>query len=290
MEIAVISGKGGTGKSSISAALATLNEKVILADCDVDAANLFLIFDPTHDEERVYIAGETAVIDYDKCTNCGICYDHCRFDAIFYNKEDKVEILETSCDGCRLCATVCPEKAITMVPNDKSRWYFGDFRNGKMLYGRLYPGEENSGLLVAEIRKKAKQMAEEEKISTTIIDGPPGIGCAVIASITGVDQAIVVTEPSMSALSDLKRTIELLEHFKLKSWVLINKFDLNLKLTKDIEEFCSKNNIDVLDKIAFNKDIVDAMVNKQSIIEYAPNSEISKQISEIYSTIKNYAK
>lgn len=284
MEVAIISGKGGTGKSSISAAFATLSEQVLLADCDVDAANLYIIFNPTHSEEQVYIAGQTAVINYDKCTHCGLCMDYCRFDAIS-NNNGRIEISETSCDGCQLCSRVCPHNAITMVDNDKSRMYSGDFRNGKMVYGRLAPGEENSGKLVNMVREKAKQVATENNLKNIVIDGPPGIGCAVISSITGVDHVLIVTEPTISGLHDLKRTLEMVSKFNLKPWVLVNKFDLNADMTQEIEMYCTQNNVSIAGRLPFDSVVVDAMVNCKSIIEWAPDSEISHSIKSIWNKI-----
>src|SRR4030043_581131 len=226
MEIAIISGKGGTGKSSISAAFATLNGEVVVADCDVDAANLYLLFNPTHEEEIVYIAGHKAVINYNLCTTCGICESYCRFDAISVINS-KVAISGISCDGCFLCSHICPENAIKMIQNDKSRMYSGSFRNGKMVYGRLAPGEENSGKLVNMVREKAKQVSSENGLETIILDGPPGIGCPVISTITGVDKVVIVTEPTISGLHDLQRTIGIVSKFNLAAFVIINKFDLN---------------------------------------------------------------
>ncbi|MDD3322580.1 MAG: P-loop NTPase [Paludibacter sp.] len=284
MEIAVISGKGGTGKSSISAAFATLSEKVVLADCDVDAANLYIIFNPTHTEEEVFISGQKAVIDKDKCTNCGECINYCRFDAIS-EINGEVEIFETSCDGCQLCSRICPVSAITMVNEDKSRMFAGDFRNGKMVYGRLSPGEENSGRLVNIVRDKAKNIAKENDLQTIIIDGPPGIGCPVISTITGVDYVVIVTEPTLSGLHDLKRTMEVTSNFKIKTSVIINKFDLNTEMADTIESYCIENNVSVIGKIPFDPQIVEAMVNCKSIIEFAPNSEVAKLIKESYKLI-----
>ncbi|NHB69729.1 4Fe-4S binding protein [Perlabentimonas gracilis] len=284
MEVAIISGKGGTGKSSISAAFATLSEQVLLADCDVDAANLYIIFNPTHSEEQVYIAGQTAVINYDKCIHCGLCMDYCRFDAIS-NNNGRIEISETSCDGCQLCSRVCPQNAIIMVDNDKSRMYSGDFRNGKMVYGRLAPGEENSGKLVNMVREKAKQVATENNLKNIVIDGPPGIGCAVISSITGVDHVLIVTEPTISGLHDLKRTLEMVSKFNLKPWVLVNKFDLNADMAQEIEMYCTQNNVSIAGRLPFDSVVVDAMVNCKSIIEWAPDSEISHSIKSIWNKI-----
>lgn len=284
MEIAVISGKGGTGKSSISAAFATLSEKVVLADCDVDAANLYVLFNPTHEEEQVYIGSQKAKIDDSLCTNCGLCINYCRFDAISFLR-DKVIISETLCDGCKLCSRICPSNAIKMIDNNKSRVYSGTFRNGKMVYGRLAPGEENSGKLVNIVRDKAKTIAKTENVDTIIIDGPPGIGCPVISTITGVDHVVIVTEPTISGLQDLKRTIEITSKFNLKTWVIINKYDLNYEMANKIEAYCNSINISVAGKLFFDNQVVEAMVNCKSIIEYNKDSETSKTIRLIYNTI-----
>jgi len=289
MEIAVISGKGGTGKSSISAAFATLDGQVVLADCDVDAANLYLLFNPSHEEESVYVAGHKAFINYDKCTNCRICKEYCRFDAIS-SLNGKIVISEISCDGCFLCFHICPEKAITMSQNDKSRMYSGSFRNGKMVYGRLAPGEENSGKLVNLVREKSKQIAEENNLETIILDGPPGIGCAVISTITGVDKVVIVTEPTISGLSDMKRTIEIVKKFNLPAYVIINKSDLNPSVSEQISEWCSHNGISVAGMLPFEKDVTKAMVESKSITEFNPDLEISKKIKSIWNKITSQKK
>ncbi|NLY25454.1 MAG: P-loop NTPase [Bacteroidales bacterium] len=285
MEIAIISGKGGTGKSSISAAFATLSEKVVLADCDVDAANLYLLFHPGHDEEQVFISGQKAVIDDDRCTSCGHCIDYCRFDAINLS-DGKVVISETACDGCGLCARVCPFGAISMVDSDKSRMYAGSFRNGMMVYGRLSPGEENSGKLVNMVRSKAQSMAGEHQLDTIIIDGPPGIGCAAISTITGVDHVLIVTEPSVSALHDMKRALEITSSFHLTTSVIINKFDVNESLSDEIEHYCRNRDIPIVGKIPFDRLMVDAMVNCKTVIEWAPESEIATIIKAGFHTIR----
>ncbi|MDP2236310.1 MAG: ATP-binding protein [Bacteroidales bacterium] len=286
MELAIISGKGGTGKSSISAAFATLSEKVVLVDCDVDAANLHILFNPTELEEQVYVGSQKAIINEELCTNCGICIDYCRFEAIS-NIEDKVTISETSCDGCKLCSRICPFQAISMQSNDKSRMFSGNFRNGKMVYGRLAPGEENSGKLVNIVRAQAKKISKLNDLKTIIIDGPPGIGCPVISTITGVDSVLIVTEPSISGLLDLKRTVEITTKFNLKTWVLINKYDLNEDLTDQILSFCVEAKINIAGKLPFDPKIVEAMVNCKSITEYAPESEIATAIAIAFKTITN---
>jgi len=284
MEIAIISGKGGTGKSSLSAAFATLDGEVVLADCDVDAANLYLLFNPSHDEEDIYVSGHKAVIDYNKCTNCQSCLKHCRFDAISVNN-DVVHISEIKCDGCFLCSRICPEHAIKMVQNNKSRMYTGSFRNGKMVYGRLSPGEENSGKLVNMVREKAKKISQESKLETIILDGPPGIGCPVISTITGVDKVVIVTEPSISGLNDMKRSFEISRKFKLSVYVIINKYDLNLEMTRKIEKWCKANGITIAGKLPFDTVIVESMVRAKSVIEYDPNLKISLEIKKIWKKI-----
>ena len=286
MEIAIISGKGGTGKSSISAALATISGPVVLADCDVDAANLYILFEPTHDEEIIYVGGQKAVINYDICLNCGICADYCRFDAI-KKQNGKINIIETSCDGCKLCSRICPVRAIKMIESDKSRIYSGSFRNGKMVYGRLAPGEENSGKMVNIVRDKAKELANNNGIDTIIIDGPPGIGCPVISTITGVDKVVIVTEPTISGQKDLERTLEIVSKFNLKACVLINKYDLNEDITEKITRFCVDSGIPLSGKLPFNRLVVDAMSDRQSIIEKAPGSIITENIKIIWEKILN---
>lgn len=281
MEIAVISGKGGTGKSSVSAAFATMQPNVVLADCDVDAANLYILFNPIHEKEEVFVSVYKAVVDKDSCTNCGLCIDYCRFDAI-HDVEGEVLIDETACDGCKLCSRVCPSEAISMIPEDKSRMYSGTFRNGKMVYGRLSPGEENSGRLVDMVREEAKNVAKANNLDTIIIDGPPGIGCSVISTITGVNKVVIVTEPTLSGLHDLKRTIEVVSKFRLTKTVIINKYDLNTEMANNIENYCKSQDVSVIAKLPFDRVVVDAMVNCKSVIEYAPDSEIAALLTEAY--------
>lgn len=218
-EIAVLSGKGGTGKSGISAALASLASKLVIADCDVDAANLHLILKPDGYRKEVYVSGKKARIDDEKCTNCGICARYCRFDAI-RTGENGYTVNETSCDGCELCARVCPSLAITLVDQNASRWYVGDIINGKMVHARLAPGEDNSGKLVNLVRDQARKEAFDIHADLILIDGPPGIGCPVISSLSGIDKVLLVTEPSLSGLHDLKRIAELIAQYKLPVYLV----------------------------------------------------------------------
>ena len=284
-EICVLSGKGGTGKTSISAAFATLSGPVAVADCDVDAANLHLILQPENKREEKFVAGHKAVINYDKCTACGLCIDYCRFGAIAFCA-DKVVITETSCDGCKLCSRICPVEAIEMVPADKSRWYSGTFRNGLMVHARLAPGEENSGKLVNVVREQVRKVAEEKKLETIIIDGPPGTGCPVISSVTGADQVVVVTEPTRSGFHDMKRILELIANFRIQPYVVINKYDLNEEISQQVAGWCAEMNIPLIGKVPFDKQVVEAMLHCKSIVEWAPGSEVSKEIKQIWNSVK----
>lgn len=284
-EIVILSGKGGTGKTCLSAAFATLEETMVVADCDVDTANLYLILQPRNQQEEIYLSGYRAYINYEKCTNCGLCAEYCRFGAISFMNE-VVTLSATSCDGCKLCSRICPSDAIRMVPSDKSRWYAGTYRNGYMAHARLAPGEENSGKLVNIVRENAKKMAVENHIETMIIDGPPGIGCPVISSVTGANKAILVTEPTKSGFHDLKRIWELTENFRIKSYVVINKYDLNYEVSSKIEEWCCNSGISVFGKIPFDKQVVDAMLHCKSIVEWNPNSASAHVIKNIWNSIK----
>jgi MinD superfamily P-loop ATPase len=284
MEIAIISGKGGTGKTCISSAFATLSKNIVLADCDVDAANLYLIFNPENYHTEKFIGGQKAIINYAVCSNCGYCMQFCNFDAIYYYNFC-IGIDPILCEGCKLCARICTENAIKIINEDKSRLMAGKIRSGHMVYGRLAPGEENSGKLVNLVREKASEIASENKIENILIDGPPGIGCPVISAVTGVDKIVIVTEPTMSGLSDLKRTVQSLESFDFQRFVIINKFDINTDICKKIEKYCDDKNIKCAGKIKYDKKMTEAMVNCKSIIEYEPNAEISKQIKEAYKTI-----
>lgn len=284
MEVAVISGKGGTGKSSITAALVSLIGNVVLADCDVDAANMYLLFNPKNSEYKSFKGANKAVIDYSLCTNCAKCTTYCRFDAIS-KPAAKVLISEVFCDGCGLCARICPVKAITMIPSEKSSMITGDFRFGKMVYGHLAPGEENSGKLVNIVREKAKEIAKQNNIEHIIIDGPPGIGCPVISTITGVDYALIVTEPSLSGLHDLKRTLDLVTNFNLDCGVLINKCDLNSEMSLKITEYCSSKGIKVIANIKFDIAFVDSIVECKSIVEHSPDNNVIFELKTVLEKI-----
>jgi len=281
MELAVISGKGGTGKSSVTAAFATAGERLVVADCDVDAANLYLIFNPEYGSEQVYIGGHKAVVDHTLCTLCGICETYCRFDAIT-EIDDKIIISETACDGCFFCSRICPMNAIDMVRSDRSRMHSGSFRNGIMVYGRLAPGEENSGKLVSLVKEEARKMAGENGMKTILLDGPPGIGCPVISTVTGADRIVIVTEPTMSGLEDLKRVFEVARKISGEVGVIINKSDLNEAMADRIEGWCAAQRSLVLGRLPYDRRVTEAMVAGKSVTEMFPEAEISKILKNIW--------
>lgn len=286
MEIAVISGKGGSGKSSISAAFISMLSSVVAIDCDVDASNLHLLFNPIWKNEYPFILGSYAVVNNNLCIKCGKCPQMCCFDAIKIENDFPV-INEISCDGCQLCARECPVSAIKMENNDKSRIYIGKFKYGSMISGRLAPGEENSGKMVNELRQLSRDMANRQQSDTIILDGPPGIGCSVISTITGVDKIVVVTEPSISGFSDLKRVVMLLHHYDTPVYVIINKCSLNNETTDSIIQWCENENISVIATLPFSEEMVKSIVAGQTIFEYNTNSEISKKLKTALSQIIN---
>jgi MinD superfamily P-loop ATPase len=264
-QIVVISGKGGTGKTVVTGSFAALARSKIMVDCDVDAADLHLLLHPTVKERYEFRSGQTAVIDEKLCNKCGKCAEVCRFEAI--NTDFTIE--HFSCEGCALCSHICPHGAIRMEENIAGEWFLSDTKYGSFVHAKLGIAEENSGKLVVKIRQIAKELAERQALDYVIIDGPPGIGCPVIASLSGVNCALIVTEPTLSGLHDAERVMEVAKHFNILVKLVVNKYDLNPAMTKKIEKFCSKQGVPVIGKIAFDKIVVKALVAGKTIIEYA---------------------
>ena len=262
-QIVVISGKGGTGKTVIAASLAALAKAKVMADCDVDAADLHLLLTPKIKERHEFRSGKTARIDKKFCEQCGKCIIACRFNAI---SQDFV-IDPISCEGCAFCSFICPTEAIKMQENLSGEWFISDTRFGSMVHAKLGIAEENSGKLVTLVRQKAKEIAEKENADWIIVDGAPGIGCPVIASLSGVDFALVVTEPTLSGLHDAQRVIDVARHFRTPVKLVINKFDLNLDITKEIEKYAAVNQIQLLGKIHFDESVIKAVVEGKTIVE-----------------------
>jgi MinD superfamily P-loop ATPase len=271
-QIVVISGKGGTGKTVMSACFAVLARNAVLADVDVDAANLHLLLRPEIRERHVFRSGRKARIEAGKCTACGICPPLCRFDALIEDKEGKVAVDTLSCEGCGVCYQVCSEQAVEMETPVAGEWYVSKTKYGPFVHARLGIAEENSGKLVTEVRKKARQIAESEKRDLVIMDGAPGIGCPVIASLTGTDLALVVTEPTPSGRHDMERIIGLARHFKIRAACCVNKFDLNPENSGEIERWCREQSIPVVGKIPFDMAVPESVVQGIPYLEYSSNS------------------
>ena len=280
-QLVVISGKGGTGKTIISACFATLAQKKVVADCDVDAANLYLLLHPEIQETHQFTGGMKAIIEQEKCTGCCECINTCRFSAISEKEEGEIIIDPISCEGCGVCSYVCPVEAIKMEQSISGEWFVSQTKYGPFVHARLGIAEENSGKLVTEVRKKAKEIAEKEELDLAIIDGPPGIGCPVIASLSGTDLALVVTEPSLSGIHDMERVIQMAHHFKTQTACFINKYDLNLKNSRQIENWCEKNSIPLVGKIPFDEEVTKSMVQGIPLTEYTNNC-VSKEIKKMW--------
>jgi len=279
--ITVISGKGGTGKTTLTAGFAAVAENIVLADCDVDAADLHILIQPEIKSEQNFEGGKLAHIDPEKCTECGECVEVCRFDAI----SDDFVVSPIDCEGCNVCAYVCPVDAITLNIRESGKWFISDTRFGPMVHAYLAPGQGNSGRLVSLVREQAEKIAVEQNLEYVLIDGPPGIGCPVIASISGTDLVLIVTEPTLSAMHDMERILGLTEHFRVPAIVSINKYDINLNNTREIERFLRENNIELVDKIPFDLNMVRALTEAKTIVEYAPRKRIALIVENIWRKI-----
>ena len=287
-EITILSGKGGTGKTSITAALASIAKDAVFCDNDVDAADLHLILNPSVGEEHVFSGGWTASIDETSCIDCGICTDHCRFDAIHKNSVNKLEINPFKCEGCRLCERICPVQAISSVRSNNNSWFVSDTRFGTLVHAKMGPGEENSGKLVSEVRKRAKELANTQNASYVINDGPPGIGCAAISSLSGTGMVLMVIEPTVSGLHDSRRLVELIDTFSIPTYALINKYDIHPGISEEIKQFLKEKSIPLLGEIPFDKRMVEAMVEGKSIVEFDDKLEISTIMKGVWKKLEGF--
>ena len=280
-EIVIISGKGGTGKTSIIAAFASLAKNKVLCDADVDAADLHLIMDPEIKERHDFESGHTAIINQDQCTECGLCRDLCRWDAI----SDDFVVDSIECEGCGVCYYFCPEQAIDFPLNTCGEWYLSETRFGPMAHARLGIAEDNSGKLVVLIRQEGKKLAQEKHMDLLLTDGPPGIGCPVIASLGGATAVLIVAEPTVSGRHDMERVAELAAFFKISAMVCINKFDLNPDEGEAIEAFAKQRNIKVMGRVPFDPAFTRAMVQGKTIVEFDGSSEGCEAVKNIWKNL-----
>lgn len=280
-ELIVISGKGGTGKTSLTAAFASLATDKVLCDADVDAADLHLIMNPLIRERHDFRSGHRALILKDKCTECGLCSQLCRWEAVTRD----FEIDPIACEGCGVCVYFCPEKAIEFPENICGEQFLSDTRFGPMVHAALGIAEENSGKLVTRVRQEARKIAEASGCDLILTDGPPGLGCPVIASIGGANAVLIVTEPTVSGKHDMERVIRLAAHFRVPALVCINKSDLNTEMTREIEADAREKNLTVCGRIPFDPIFTRAMVQGQTIFEYCSDSKTHEAVREIWKNV-----
>jgi len=261
-QLTIISGKGGTGKTTFTAAFAQLTDNKVMADCDVDAADLHLILTPKVRKSAPFYGGRNPVVDLEGCTKCGVCTEVCRFDAIH---DGVVDLF--ACDHCALCAHACPEHVIKMEDAHSGDWFVSDTRFGPMVHAKLGIAEENSGKLVTVVRKEAMDIAKAQACEWVIVDGPPGIGCPVTAALAGVDKVLIITEPTLSGIHDMERVLSLTTHFNIPAQVCINKHDIHPANTRQIESYCLQKGIEVVGKIPFHRGVIEAVVAGKTVIE-----------------------
>jgi MinD superfamily P-loop ATPase len=283
-ELVIISGKGGTGKTSLVAAFASLAEKKVLCDADVDAADLHLIMNPIVKESHEFQSGHDAIINAEKCTQCGLCRDLCRWNAV----QEDFTIDPIDCEGCGVCVYFCPERAIDFPTKTCGEWYVSDTRFGPMVHARLGIAEENSGKLVALVRQEARKIAEASNVDLILTDGPPGIGCPVIASLGGASAVLIVTEPTVSGRHDMVRVAELADFFRVPVMVCVNKADLNPDSAYDIERFSEEKNYAFVGAIPFDPVFTKAMIMGRTVIEHEDHAKVSAALREIWQKVASH--
>jgi len=289
-QILVISGKGGTGKTVLTSSLAVLAKGAVLADCDVDAADLHLLLHPVVKEVQDFWSGQKAAIDDEQCINCGRCLSLCRFEAVKTLKNQngslkKLAIDPVACEGCRVCYYTCPVDAIRMEDRLSGQLFISETKYGPMVHAKLGIAEENSGKLITLVKQKAQEIAEAEGKTWLIIDGPPGIGCPVIAALARVDLALIVTEPTLSGIHDMERVVDLAAHFGVTTKVVINKCDINWNNTQAIEEICQKRGIEVIGRLPFSEEVVRSLILGIPVVEFS-QGEIAEEITALWRKIE----
>lgn len=291
-QLVVLSGKGGTGKTSITACLAGLASKemtLVLADADVDAANLELLLNPERRDTYRFTGGYKASIDPEACTGCGRCMEVCRFGAVVHpgGDPDAYSVDPVSCEGCKSCFHQCPVNAVSAERTEAGTWYLSDSHCGPLFHAEMFAGEENSGKLVSELKKAAAELCRSGGCGLMLVDGPPGIGCPVIAACAGADLALIVTEPGVSAIHDLHRMLQTLAHFGVQPSVCVNRSDINVSRTEEIEDYCCREGIPLLGRIPYDDTVTVAMCRGQTVLEYDPGSPASKAVRGVWSRLSD---
>jgi MinD superfamily P-loop ATPase len=287
-QLVILSGKGGTGKTTVTAALAHLASReraIVMADADVDAANLELVLDPTKLETQDFAGGKAAVIDAAECTGCGTCAEVCRFDAIV--PSDGVYRVEgLACEGCAACYYQCPSEAIRMEEQRDGQWFRSDTRFGPLFHAHLFAGQENSGKLVTMVKQQARQQVLDTQAALLLVDGPPGIGCPVIAACSGADLALHVVEPTVSGVHDLERIMATTDHFGVPSLVVVNKADLNTSRSEEIADFCAQRGVQVVGRIPYDTVVTEAMVQGRPVTEHT-KAPVTEALTRVWARVRN---
>jgi MinD superfamily P-loop ATPase len=284
-QITIISGKGGTGKTTVASNFIKMARNHLAVDCDIDAANLHILFEPEFQKKLIFIGGAVAKVTGD-CVQCGECEEACRFDAIS-DSETNIKIDDIKCEGCGVCQYICPTAAIELKSEEQGEYFVSDIKHCTLVNARLKPGAENSGLLITRIRNLAEDLAREQNRNLIIIDGAPGIGCPVISSLTGVDYALIVTEPTISGISDFKRVYEVAKFLNVKTFVCVNKYDINIENTGKIDEFCSKNGIERIGNIPYDEQVSKSLSEKRFIIDLS-SSKAGAEIKKLWEKLSGY--
>ena len=270
-QLVVLSGKGGTGKTSLAASFSILAGKCVCADCDVDASDLHLLLPPEATESHLFRSGQEAVVNPSGCDACGICTSICRFNAIQFittqSGEEVAQVVPHLCEGCAVCVLLCPQQAIQTRPRTSGEWMVSKARCGTMVHARLRPGAENSGQLVTAVRTQAVHLAEEQNAELVVIDGPPGVGCPVIAAVSGATMVLAVTEPTVSGEHDLERVLSLTKHFNIATAICVNKWDLNPEMTERIEEKARRAGARVVGRIRYDRAVTLAQMQERAVVE-----------------------
>lgn len=285
-ELVILSGKGGTGKTSLTASFASLAENIVIADCDVDAADLHLVLAPEVEYREVFTSGNEAIIRTEDCSACGICMEYCQFDAIRHDEINDIYFVDpTACEGCGVCAYFCPDQCVDFPERRCGEWFISATRVGPMVHAHLGIAAENSGKLVTKVRTEAREVAEAQQADLLLVDGPPGIGCPVIASITGADYVVLVTEPSQSGKHDIERVLKLTRHFGITTAVCVNKWDINPELSQQIEQLAIDSGATFLGKVRYDKVVSHAQLAEKTIVEMG-ESKISEDIQAVWKNIQ----